>query len=86
MGSDGWGMPGRPPTISDEEILERLLDADDPAFTTPEVGDLIGMNRSGAYQRLVELEDAGYVCSKTPGRTSIWWLSDSGKQLAREQK
>jgi len=59
-------------TVSDEDILDAVADLQ-PASTS-EIGDVVGLSRSGVYLRLVELEEDGQVHKKIIGRTAAWLI------------
>lgn len=66
--------PGRKPTVTDEEILEIFVEADDPVLTTREVAESLPLGRRGTLKRLKQLEERGYVKSKEDsGRNTVWW-------------
>lgn len=71
------GGPGRNTDVTDEEILDVFRNASDPVLTTMEVGDQIGLQQRGTYERLRELEDEGKLQMKKAGQASVWWLADS---------
>lgn len=71
------GGPGRNADVTDEEILDVFRNASDPVLTTMEVGDQIGLQQRGTYERLRELEDEGKLQTKKAGQASVWWLADS---------
>jgi predicted ArsR family transcriptional regulator len=61
-------------TVTDEEILDAMKRAGEPAFITSEIADMVGMSTEGVRNRLQDLESDGMVCSKKPSqRTLIWW-------------
>jgi len=77
--------PGRNPTISDADLLREVRLLPDPVVTATEVSEAIDMTRQGAYNRLSELVDAGYLRSKQVGsRAVVYWLTEQGKNLAAE--
>ncbi|MFC6838378.1 winged helix-turn-helix domain-containing protein [Halomarina ordinaria] len=69
------GTPGRPPTVSDEEILEVFRSASDPVLTTADLAGEFSLTRRGMLDRLKKLERAGVLHSKAVGaRGVVWWL------------
>jgi len=67
-------MPPGVKTVTDSEILEFMKASCDPAFTTGELAEALGMTTEGMRNRLQALEEAGVIYSKKPGlRTVIWW-------------
>jgi DNA-binding IclR family transcriptional regulator len=79
-------MGGRPPSISDSEILQFFIETSDPFLTTNEVADLAEMSQQGAYNRLVDLQESGYIKSKSMGNARGWWITHGGRELAREDE
>jgi DNA-binding MarR family transcriptional regulator len=76
---------GRPPTVSDEEIMMHLRDACEPILFSTEMAELLDMTQQGAYARLSDLEEAGWVGGKTSpgGNARAWWLTPAGHQHLR---
>jgi CTP-dependent riboflavin kinase len=69
-------MGGRPPVIEDEEFVEFIGEATNPAVvSTREVADHFDMSPQGAIKRLNELEEEGRISSKTVGNVKIWYIS-----------
>lgn len=66
--------PGRPPSVSDDQILEIFETAQDPVLTAAEVAKQLDMGRRGILTRLESLEEQGYLRSKkVGGRSTVWW-------------
>lgn len=71
MGADG---PGRPPEVTDDEILNAFETASEPVLTASEVADRLPIERRGLLTRLGDLEERGFLRSKkTGGRSAVWW-------------
>ena len=71
MGDDG---PGRPPEVTDDEILTVFDTAATPVLTAPEVAEQLPIERRGLLARLDDLEERGFLRSKkTGGRSTVWW-------------
>ena len=71
MDDDG---PGRPPEVTDDEILDAFKTADEPVLTASEVADRLPIERRGLLTRLDDLEERGFLRSKkTGGRSAVWW-------------
>lgn len=67
-------MPQGQRTVSDEEILAKMNESADAAFTAAELADSFGMTNEGMRNRLRQLAERGVLESKKPGvRTLIWW-------------
>lgn len=68
---------GRPPTVSNEAILDVFREADDPVLIASEVADEVSIGRRGVYKRLVQLADDGHLDQKKiGGRGTVWWLTE----------
>lgn len=78
-------MGGRPPSVSDVEILELFMEASEPFLFTSEVAQAIDMTQQGAFTRLEELEEMGYVESKSGGNARGWWITHAGRQFAKSE-
>lgn len=71
MASDG---PGRPPEVTDDEILSTFEAADEPVLTASEIAERLPIERRGLLTRLDNLETRGFLRSKkTGGRSAVWW-------------
>jgi predicted transcriptional regulator len=71
-------MAGRKPTVSDSEILSIFRESSDPALSTGEIADDLGMSQQGAYSRLSDLVDEGLIETKKFGQGRGWWLTEDG--------
>lgn len=69
-------MAGRPPDVSDEEILALFEGADGHQLTTTDVKNELGYTQSGIYRRLRSLSEDGYLERRSIGNNTLWWLSD----------
>lgn len=68
---------GRAPRVSDADLLAVFDDTDDPVLSTGEVADCIPIQRRGTLDRLRDLEEQGYIASKSiGGRNTVWWPVD----------
>lgn len=78
-------MVGRPPAVSDQEILRgvyrTLADSTDPAATTAEIAEQVSIKREGLGRRLNDLVERGLVKRKQVGVSYIWWLADDINEL-----
>lgn len=71
---------GRPPRVSDDEILSVFREADDPFLTASEVADALPIGRRGVYKRLVALAEEGQLGRKDIGGSSTgWWLLEDAE-------
>lgn len=72
---------GRPPRVSDDEILEVFQESSDPALIASEVAEELPIGRRGVYKRLEKLaEDGELERKKIGGRGTIWWLAGLSSQ------
>jgi len=75
------GTPGREPTVSDDEIIDVFYQTTDPALSTREVADAIGLGRRGTLDRLQQLAADHYLEHKNLGnKHTIWWHPDALEQ------
>lgn len=66
--------PGRPPDVTDTEILEAFRNSKDPVLTATELSQKLPIERRGILSRLEKLEEEGYLESKKVGsRSTVWW-------------
>jgi predicted ArsR family transcriptional regulator len=75
---------GRPPKISDCEILRAVALAPDPIVTAPELSGRLDYTRQGVRGRLKDLEEEGLMKSREVGsRAVVYWMTpDSRQKLA----
>jgi predicted ArsR family transcriptional regulator len=67
-------MAGRPPDVTDKEILNVFRQSGDPVLFTGEVADELPIGRDGVRKRLQELEQQGFIQKKQRGTAIVWWL------------
>ena len=68
--------PGRPPRVSDDEILAVFRESQDPVLIASEVAAELPIGRRGVYKRLEQLaEDDKLERKKIGGRGTVWWLA-----------
>ena len=61
-------------TVSESEVLDALIDADDPVLTVGEVAESIDTSPDTARRRLQSLHESGDVHRKEVGaRAVVWW-------------
>lgn len=71
-------MPQGKQTSTDDEIIEVMAKHDDPIHSAKEVGEMIGVTRQCAFNRLQQLKAEGRVCKKKSGaRSVVWWPADN---------
>jgi len=69
--SDG---PGRPPRITDDQILTVFRSSSDPVLTTGEVASQFEITHRGIRDRLEKLDEQSVLKSKKVGaRAKVWW-------------
>jgi predicted ArsR family transcriptional regulator len=82
---DDTGEPtdhgGRTPVVSDEQILECFVEADDPVLSAPELADELPISKTGVYKRLRDLDERGLIDSKKFGQGKAWWITDDGRDF-----
>lgn len=71
---------GRPPSVSDEQIIQYLRESGERVLTTPEIADGLDVSRRTALRRLSALANEGRVERKdVGGRTAVWWVPDDDR-------
>jgi len=74
---------GRPPRVSDEEILTVFRESQDPVLIASEVAEELPIGRRGVYKRLEQLAEKGELDrKKIGGRGTVWWLAGLGSETA----
>ena len=69
-------------TVSDDEIVRRMREHPDPAFTTSELAGMFDMSTEGIRGRLEKLQEDHRVEKKKPAsRTVIWWAQEDRRQF-----
>lgn len=75
-------MAGRPPKVSDKDILRRFVDEEDPVLTAAEVAAPFDVQSQTIYKRLEDLADRGLVEFKKPGQSAkVYWITDDGRDF-----
>lgn len=61
--------------ITDDELIDAVLQAGDPFASTPEIADRdeVPITRRGVHKRLESLAEAGEIARKDVGATTVWW-------------
>jgi len=71
---------GRQKRVDDVEILREMVLHPDPVITSKELSGRINYSQDGARRRLHDLQDAGYVTSRTVGSNAVvWWVTEDGR-------
>lgn len=65
---------GRPPEMTDSELLSFVRGHDDPGVTSREVAEEFGISRRGAHKRLSDLEEEGRLYGKRIGSSATVWF------------
>lgn len=77
---------GRPPEVSDEEILEPIQLTDDPVLTTAEVAQSLPIGQRAVLNRLADLHEEGVVSRKNlDDQYSVWWIPSSSQVMLQPQ-
>lgn len=69
-------MAGRPPDVSDEDILQVFRQSGDRVLFTGEISDELPIGQSGVLKRLNELESKNIIKKKKRGNVIVWWLNE----------
>ncbi|QLH83230.1 winged helix-turn-helix domain-containing protein [Halosimplex pelagicum] len=72
---------GRRPVVSDEQILELILDSSDPVVSAPELASEFPVSKTAVYKRLRDLQDRRLVDSKKIGQGRAWWITSEGREF-----
>ena len=68
---------GRPPRVSDEEILEVFRRAETPVLTTTQAADRLPIGSRGLLTRLDRLVEEGRLERMAVGpRGQVWWIPE----------
>lgn len=68
-------MSPRPRTFSNDEVLQRIREHDDPFITASDLASKFEVENGTILDRLHELEKDGEVLSKKVGaRATVWYL------------
>ena len=70
--------------VSDERILLEFLLSPDPALFTSEVSEPLPLSRQRVNGLLDQLEENGFVTSKTASGRRLWWMTPKGKKKVTE--
>lgn len=77
-------MGGRPPDVTDDQIVDavrRALDeTGEPVVFAQEIkehSEAITIQTDNLYPRLKDLRDEGRICGKNSGNSWAWWLPDA---------
>jgi len=71
---------GRPPQVTDGEILDVFRGSDDPVLIASEIAEELPIGRRGVYKRLEQLAEEGELGrKKIGGRGTVWWLSEEAE-------
>ena len=74
----------RSPKVSNSKLLETIASAPDPFVTAQEIADRTKYTKDGARRRLHELEDEGWLRSRSVGaRAKVWWITTEGRDQLR---
>lgn len=78
-------MPGRPPKVSDEDILKVFLERDDRVLWTAEVAEELPIRQDSLSTRLNELEEKGLLANKKRHKMAVWWITEKGEKFLTEE-
>ncbi|MFD2655332.1 hypothetical protein ACFSUP_04355 [Gracilibacillus thailandensis] len=65
--------------MSDKDILQFFIDAEDPVLGTGDIADFLDFSNRGARERLYKLSDKGLVDYRKLGRVPAWWITERGR-------
>jgi len=61
--------------VEDDQILEFILECEDPFVTAKEVAEATGVSRTAANDHLLELLERGFLERKKTGSGYGWWVT-----------
>lgn len=71
---------------SDVRYIRAIAQNPDPVVTAVEVADRIEVSQQAAHRKLEDMLERNLVRKKKVGsRAVIWWLTESGKDVYREE-
>ena len=72
---------GRPPRLSNADVLRIVALHHEPVVSSADVCDKMDMTQRGANKRLQRLVDDGLLAQKEVGSSAmVFWLTDDGKK------
>ena len=81
VGEQKYSM-GRPPKVSDLEILDFFISSAEPVFVPIEVANHFGnITKETARNRLDDMAEEGLLAKKKPSeRVAMYWITRAGKR------
>lgn len=70
------GKPGPDPKVNDHEIIQAIMDVDEPVASTRDIASRIDLSNVQIRERLNKLEEKGILQSKPVGNSSAWWVAN----------
>lgn len=77
-------MAGRPPDVSDGELLTVLRESTDPVMFTGEISEELSIGRDAVRERLRKLEEQNIICGKQRGNNIVWWISEGANSTEED--
>lgn len=78
-------MPGRPPKVSDEDILSVFAEHEDRILWTAEVADELPIRQDSLSERLNDLASRNLLANKKRHRMAVWWITEAGEEYLEER-
>jgi len=70
------GKPGPDPKVKDYEIVQAIMDVDEPVASTTDIATRIDLSNVQIRERLDKLQQEGVLQSKPIGNSSAWWVAN----------
>ena len=71
---------GRPPRLTDQEVLRLVTLHPEPVVSASDLCEKMDMTQRGANKRLQRLVDAGFLQKKEVGSSAmVFWITQDGK-------
>jgi predicted ArsR family transcriptional regulator len=70
------GKPGPDPKVQDCEIVQAIIDVDEPVASTTDIANRIDLSNVQIRERLDKLQQEGVLRSKPIGNSSAWWVAN----------
>lgn len=78
-------LPGPPPSDEDIDLLKYVNDRPEGFATVNDVNEKTTVGKKQTRNRLDDLAESGLLNVRLVGRTNIYWVSDDGAELLRNQ-
>jgi predicted ArsR family transcriptional regulator len=70
------GKPGPDLKVKDYEIIQAIMDVDEPVASTTDIANRIDLSNVQIRERLNKLQQEGAVDCKQIGNSNAWWIAN----------